>query len=281
MSTQPTQTGPLSNLKGFGRTSASEMPKIALTGIIEKVGDPVVTKDGKGDYDAVEIFLKPTRGSRKLFPKMYIRPEFFSFGQLQPELHYVKNVNNVAFFAAEKESDNPEKKSKTNGASFAGTYSMVMPDFDTDAAGNPKVNKTTGKGYLKRCGPVAAIAGGTLEGFNVLAGGIQAAVAQNGQPSKVLTQLDEKGAPTKTPLVELTSKQIVDILNEYIKTQPQVEIAVIARQSRNQSGSLTDNYEVDQFVGAFDEDMHNRLVARAEKSKDKPTGQQLVIRYNA
>ncbi len=264
MSTQPQTSTALAALKGLPQPKAQEMPKIALTGKITKVGEAITTKEGEGDYDAVEITVEPTNGSRRIgFIKMYIRPEYFSFGQLDPERDYVKEPKN-AYFTEFKEGSS----TKTNGESFAGSFGMnVMPSFATDKDGNPRPGKD-GRVFVKRVTPVMAIAGGTLEGFAALVARFQAAVAAKGTESKTIPGLKE-----------LSPKQITDLLNEIIQANPQVDLLFTARQgSRN--GELTDNYEFDQFEGVFDQASHDRMVARANKTKDNSeVGKRLVIRY--
>lgn len=263
MSTAQTQDA-FANLKGLPQPKVAELPQIALTGRITRIGEPVVTKEGEGDYDAVELTIEPTNGSRKIsFVKMYIRPEYFSFGQLDPEDMYVKKPRN-AYFTEIKEGSG--SKPKTNGESFAGSFGMnVMPQFGTDKDGNVRLKD--GKPFVKRITPVMAIAGGTLEGFSALVGVFKAAVEKNGKPS------------TSIPgLTELSTTEIVAILNDFLKSSPQVELAFTAKQGYR-NGEPTDNYEFDQFQGVFNSETHNRLVARAEKTKDNTGNKKLVIRY--
>lgn len=265
MSTAQTQDA-FANLKGLPQPKAQELPTIALTGKITRVGEPVVTREGEGDYDSVELTIEPTNGSRKIsFVKMYIRPEYFSFGQLDAEDMYVKNPRNN-YFVAEKEGSAASGKPKTNGESFAASYGMnVMPQFGTDKDGNVRLKE--GKPFVKRITPVMAIAGGTLEGFSALVGIFKAAVEKNGKESTTIPGLKE-----------LTTVEIVKILNEFIASNPQVELAFTARQA-SRNGELTDNYEFNQFEGVLNSDTHNRLVARAEKTKDNTGSKKLVIRY--
>ncbi len=264
MSTQPQEL--FANLKGLPQPKVQELPKIAVTGRITKVGDPVVTREGEGDYDAIELTIEPTTGSRKMsFVKMYIRPEYFSFGQLDPEEMYVKNPKNPYFVAQKEGSD---AKPKTNGESFAGSFGMnVMPSFATDKDGNVR-NGKNGKPFVKRITPVMAVAGGTLEGFDKLVGLFRAFVTKNGVPSKTIEGI-----------TEITTQQVVNLLNEFLQSQPQTELIFTAKQgSRN--GELTDNYEFDQFEGVLDSENHQRMVNRAEKTKDASGNKKLVIRYS-
>lgn len=265
MATTQTQNA-YANLQGLPQPKVQELPNVALTGRITKVGDPVVTREGEGDYDAVELTIEPTNGSRKIsFVKMYIRPEYFSFGQLDAEAMYVKAPKNP-YFSAMKEGS--EARPKTNGESFAASFGMnVMPSFATDRDGAVRLGKG-GKPFVKRITPVMAIAGGTLEGFDALVGLFRAFVAKNGVASKTIEGI-----------TEITPKQIVDLLNEFLQSQPQAELAFTARQGKR-DGELTDNYEFNQFEGVFDQDTHNRLAARAEKTKDLTGAKKLVIRYN-
>jgi len=265
MSTQTQTQDAYANLKGLPQPKVQELPTIALTGRITKVGDPVVTREGEGDYDAVELTIEPTNGSRKIsFVKMYIRPEYFSFGQLDPEQMYVKNPKNP-YFVAQKEGS--EAKPRTNGESFAASFGMnVMPSFATDKDGNVRSGKN-GKPFVKRITPVMAIAGGTLEGFDALVGLFRAFVAKNGTPSKTIEGI-----------TEITSQQIVNLLNEFIQSQPQKDLVFTARQSKR-NGELTDNYEFAQFEGVLDSETHQRLENRALKTKDNEGSKKLVIRY--
>jgi hypothetical protein len=264
MSTPQTQDA-YANLKGLPQPKIQELPQIALTGRITKVGDPVVTREGEGDYDSVELTIEPTNGSRKIsFIRMFIRPEYFSFGQLDPEEMYVKNPKNP-YFSAQKEGS--DSKPKTNGESFAGSFGMnVMPSFATDKEGNVRLKD--GKPYVRRITPVMAIAGGTLEGFNTLVGLFKEFVAKNGVSSKTIEGI-----------TEITPQQIVNLLNEFLQSQPAQELVFTAKQgSRN--GELTDNYEFNQFEGPLNAETHQRLVNRAEKTKDQTGSKKLVIRYS-
>ena len=255
------------NLKGIPQPKVQELPMIALTGRITKVGDPVTTREGEGDYDAFELTIEPTNGSRKIsFVKMYVRPEYFSFGQLDPEQMYI-NVPKNPYFSAQKEGS--EAKPTTNGKSFAASFGMnVMPSFATDAEGNVRVGKN-GKPFVRRITPVMAIAGGTLEGLDTLVGLFRKFVAENGVPSKTIDGI-----------TEITPQQIANLLNEYIQSQPQTDLVFTAKQGKR-DGELTDNYEFNQFEGVLDNETHQRLITRAEKTKNNTGAKKLVIRYNA
>jgi len=263
MSTPQTQDA-YANLKGLPQPKVQELPQVALTGRITKVGDPVVTKEGEGDYDAVELTIEPTNGSRKIsFIKMYIRPEFFSFGQLDPEEMYVTNPKNP-YFVAQKEGS--EAKPKTNGESFVGSYGMnVYPSFATNQDGSVRLKN--GKPFVRRITPVMAIAGGTLEGFSELVGLFVAFVAKNGVASKTIEGI-----------TEITTQQVVNLLNEFIQGKPQADLIFTAKQG-NRNGELTDQYEFNQFEGVLDAETHQRLVNRAEKTASNTGNKKLVIRY--
>lgn len=265
MSTQPQQTGQYDNLRGLPQPKVQELPKIALTGKIVKVGEAITTREGEGDYDGVDIVIEPTNGSRKIsFIKMYVRPEYFSFGQLDPEEMYVKNPKNP-YFVAQKEGT--DARPKTNGESFATSFGMnVMPSFATDKDGNVRLKN--GKPYVRRVTPVMAIAGGTLESFNNLVGAFKDAVAKDGVPSKNVPGI-----------TELTGKQITDTLNAFIQANGSPELIFTARQG-SRDGQLTDNYEFDQFEGLLDNETHQRMENRAAKTAQEQGQKKLVIRYN-
>lgn len=263
MSTPQTQDA-YANLKGLPQPKVQELPKMALTGKIVKVGEAVTTREGEGDYDAIELIVEPTNGSRKIsFIKMYVRPEFFSFGQLDPEKMYISEAKNP-YFVAQKEGT--DARPKTNGESFAGTYGMaVMPSFATDGEGNVKLK--SGKPYVRRITPVMAIAGGTLEGFNALVGQFKAAVEKDGQPSANVPGI-----------TELAPEQITGLLNEFIQSNGSPELIFTARQA-SRDGQLTDNYEFDQFEGPLNTETHKRILDRAAKTASQTGSKKLVVRY--
>src|SRR6185369_10678965 len=128
MSTQvATSNDPLS---GVSQPKVQEKPKLACTGIIEKVGEAADTSSG--NYSGVDIYLKATNGSRKLFPKMYFRPEMFSFGLFDADRDYLRNEKSIKEFAAIN-----DKTGKTMGETFETVYGMnVMPRVKRDKDGN-------------------------------------------------------------------------------------------------------------------------------------------------
>lgn len=271
MSTQTQTASGIENLVGLPQPKIQEMPKLALTGRITKVGDPVVTKEGEGDYDAIELTIEPTNGSRKIsFIKLYVRPEFFSFGQLDPQEMYVKNPTN-AYFGQLKEGST----TRTNGQSFEGSYGMnIMPSFETVTNkddpnyGKPKVNPKTGSYFVRRITGMMAIAGATLEGFGSLVGVIKDYVAKNGKPSTSIPSI-----------TEITTKEAVDLMNQFIRDNGEPEVAFTARQGMR-NGELTDNYEFDTFEGPWGEETHNKLLKRANDTAGKTGSKKLVIRYS-
>lgn len=265
MSTTAQQSSGIENLAGLPQPKIQEMPKLALTGRITKVGDPIVTKEGEGDYDAIELTIEPTNGSRKIsFVKIYVRPEFFSFGQLNADDMYVDNPRNT-YFTELKEGST----SRTNGQSFLGSYQMnVMPSYQTEKDGSPKINPKTGSYFVRRITGVMAVAGATLEGFGRLVGILKDAVVKNGKPSTSITGL-----------TEITTKEAVDIMNQFIRDNGEPEVAFTAKQS-SRNGELTDNYEFDTFEGPWNEETHNRLLKRANDTAGKTGSKKLVIRYS-
>lgn len=266
MSTQTQQSNGIENLVGLPQPKIQSMPKLALTGRITKVGDPVVTREGEGDYDAIELTIEPTNGSRKIsFIKLYVRPEFFSFGQLNADDMYVDNPKN-SYFTEFKEGSN----NRTNGQSFLGSYQMnVFPQYKTDtnpdsATHGQAITDKKGNYIVRRVTGVMAIAGGDLPSFGRLVGKFKEYVAANGKPS------------TSIPgITEITTKEAVDLMNQFIQENGEPEVVFTAKQS-SRNGELTDNYEFDQFWGPLTEDTLNKVQASAAKQGPK----KLVIRYN-
>lgn len=260
-------------LAGVSQPKVNEKPKLALTGVIEKVGEPSDTSSG--NYTGVEIFLKSTRGSRKLFPRMYFRPEMFSFPEvgnkasgLDADGDYTNNQKHIPFLS----SINP-KNGKTMGQTFESTYGMnVMPRLKkkqlVDERGHVILDKYEIIG-IEQHTPFSAIAGGTLAGLRALVGMFKTALAA--LPD---TQKGEFG------FKEFTPEQIVAILNEYIQASGGAELGILAKQSKDQSGELTDKYEVDRYQGAFTSEVAASNERTRVKNAGKAVGQRLVIGYS-
>ena len=238
-----TATNAPTSQRSFSVPSAQERPRLTATFVIEGVGDPKTTNSG--DYEMADIIVRHTRSSRKFFPRLMFREEMFSVG-LFSEQDYL-NFQKYPSFAEQG------SKGKPKGESYLAIYRMhVCPSFALDKNGKAKRYEVT---------PTVAIAGGQLENFlGPLAGAFAAAL--DADPSR------EKGP---FGYARLSATEIVDVLRKYIASNPKVEQAAILKQSTDQSGALTDNYEVATWRGPFTTELHESLTAQAAKANDKAT----------
>lgn len=113
--------------------------------------------------------------------------------------------------------------------------------------------KKTNQHVLARNTTVAAICGGTVEGVTLLKEALAAAFAE-----------------LPADRSELTSEEIVAILNGVNAKIGQREQIFELKQSRDQGGELTDRYELDRFRGALSKESYDSLVKAAIKTADDP-----------
>ncbi len=263
--TPTTQQTPPQGGFQFANAGVAERPKLTATGIITRLGDPKTTQQGDGYYEMFDIYLEPTRASKKVFPRALFRAEMFSPG-FNPQ-----SYTDYASYPALQTI--PEGKDKPLGEGFANTYRMnVFPNITLqkgpDGTVTPKFDKDTGLVLCSGITPVMAICGGTLAGMEAMTHLIvEALAAVQGR------------AAGQMGLVELTPQEVVDVLRKYLAQIGPIEQAVTLKQSKDQQGNLKDSYEVASWEGPFSPAVHAKLQARAEKSATKPTAQRLQIGY--
>ncbi len=236
---------------GFAPSAVQERPKLVITGRIVGLGEPKTTQQGDGDYESIDLIFEPERGSRKVFPRMLFRPEMFSIGRFRPDL----------YTSDPRLAGRREGKKLTLGETFAFIYrSNVYPSVETNSKGERRSGG---------CSHLMALCGGTLEGVDAIAEMFLAAC---------------NAIPTSRPVgdlgfQELTPIEISQVLKSYLQAHPGIELAAIAKQSKDQSGQLKDQYELADWVGPFNSDTHERLVKRASKTEGKSGAERLVIGY--
>lgn len=241
----------------FAPSHAQERPKLTATGKITGIGKVQTTGGGNGDYEMLDLIFQPTRGSRKVFPRIMFRNEMFSIPDFVPDLY--KQYDKFPALRSVK----PGKK-LTLGEVFELRYRQ-------DISPAVSVNKKTGNRYVDRVTGLMAICGGTAEGLSAFA-------------QTVGTKLAEVKASGREPgdlgIVELTREEIVDLIKAFHASLPQVEQALIIKQSTDEDGNPKDQYEVDQFRGPFTQELHDKLVEQSEKSQSqKDMTRRLSIGY--
>lgn len=229
----------------FAPSSVQERPKLASTGLITGIGEAKET--ASGDYVMIDLIFKPTHGSRKIFPRLMIRPEMFSIPYFSPKIY--TDYQKFPALAGVKDG-----KTKTLGETFALVYRQnVAPSIST--------NKKTGAKYPERTTALMAIAGGTMQGFEALAQVIGEKLAE------VVAQGRENG---EFGFPELTVDEIVALLKSFHAAQPQgQELALVIKQSTDESGNVKDQYELDAWRGPFTKEQHERFVKASEESRAK------------
>lgn len=248
--TENAAADPTSSL--WSQPSVAEKPRLAVTCRITDIKDAKTTGDGEGDYERAEIIVESTNGSRKFFPSIMFRNEMFSVGHFDVKRSYEDNpaLRGVA----------PGKK-RTTGEIWSIVYGMNC---------FPRIKKGKEGAYADRCTPLMALCGGTLEGLTGFAKVLQGALAT----PEVAKRRGDFGFP------ELTSEEIVALLRDYHKSLPPYELAAVLKQGNDASGDLSDKYEVDTWVGPFNAETHERLLARATKNAGNPdVTKRLVIGY--
>lgn len=240
MSTTPT---PATTAGFFQHGSAEQArPQQAGTYVVTGIGDPKETASKL--YWMADIITEPTRGSRKIFPSIMFRTEMFTPG-FDPREYtdYVKNPNlNVI----------PEGKKITVGESLAAVCRMhVLPALPTDSKGNLRIDKKTGLPMEPREVPtMVAVCGGTWQ--NVI----------NGLAPRLAAAFSTLGGR-----IEFSAEEIVAILRDQVRAQGKVEVAAVLKQATDRDGSLTDRYEIANWVGPFNDATNERLRERAQKSE--------------
>lgn len=183
-----------------------------------------------GDYEMAKINTESTRGGRKFFSSILFRTEQFTPG-FSPKMYTHSDDEGL--------NEIREGKDKSVGSIFSIVYrNNVMPAVKTDKNGNKTPEKVT---------VLMALTGGTLESL----------------------------APFKSRLavlkgVEPTAEQVISLLRDQINSQNEVEQVAILKQQKDQNGELTDNYELDQFLGPLTTELQKRLVAQAKKNENNP-----------
>lgn len=227
----------------FAPSEAQERPKMFITGRIMGIGDPATTQNGDGDYEMVKLVMEPTNGSRKLFPSLLFRSEQFSKG-FRPTMY--KDYERFPSL-----SDVRDGKKMTIGETFVFVYGRNI----APPSGGQQVTN------------LMAVCGGTLEGLKGFGNLIDQALS---------TVSDRKSGDFG--LVELTPDEIVKLLRKYHESLGPIDLAAIARQGQR-DGALTDNYELDSWVGPLTEKSHKYMVGRVEKSQGKEPGKKFILGY--
>lgn len=251
MSTPNQATNNTDNFE-FVSSAVQTRPQFAITGVITGLGDHKET--ASGDYVSVDIIFKPTRKSKKIFPKLLFRPEMFSRG-FDPQIY--KNYAKYPQLAS-------RKKKLTQGEVFELRYRTdVMPTVTQ--------NKKTGDYYADQVTALMAICGGTVEGLR----GIYPYIG------KALAAIPSTRGAGDFGLVELTPDEILDVLKSYLAAAGENELLAIAKQSHDmETGAPTDRYELARWVGPLTQNNIDNLERRAEKTADSDDiSRRLVIGY--
>lgn len=248
------------NAVPWSQPAANVRPRVAITGVMKGLEDPKTTGDGSGDYERAKITFEPTRGSKKCFPAIMWRNEMFSVGYFDVAKHYRNNPTLAVI---------PEGKSRPLGESFATVYGMnTFPRVETDANGVPKVDKKTGLTRMRQT-PLTALCGGTLEGLMGFYAVLQEA----------MTTIKDR-APGELGIPELTSEEIANLLRGYIASKSPVEQVFILKQAKDQNGDLSDNYEMDEYLGPLSAATHKIVTDRAAKNANAATEKRLQVGYS-
>lgn len=231
---------------GFGASKIQARPKQAVTMTIKEVKAKAENPDS--DYDIIEIITEPTRGSKKVFPTLMLRPEQLA-GDFDPAV-YTNYTANPGLAAVKP------GKSYTIGETFALVYHMNI----APATSTPTRGKNAGVTKADRVTTLMAVAGGTLEGLKDIAAARDAAKADG--------SFDGSAA------------SFAVLLNGYLKSRSSVpEIVAIIKQSKDESGNLSDRYEVDSWLGPLSDEIHEQVTKRVAKSAGAEVGRQLQLGY--
>lgn len=245
MSNTATTTQATDPLSRVSLPKVQPRPRKAITGRVTKFA---LSQRAAGDFDLIDIYFEPTRGSKKVFPSIMFRPEMVSFGLFDVDRDYKQNASNIAHLEeAKPKPRNPQNKVKD---SYTAVYGMnIMPEVIRDG-------KTKQVKRINKATPLYAAVGGTIEAFQAFLG-------------LAMERLEALPAEQKGVFgyVEFTTEQFVNLLNEFIAANPPGEQIAIIGQKTKESGDLDDNEEVKEWVGVLTEESHNKLQTRIDRSE--------------
>ena len=240
----------------FSQPEAQKRPRLFLTGKITTISDPKTTQGGDGNYESCALTFEGTNGSRKIFPNLLFRSEQFSRGfDVKSYTDYKKYPHLQAV---------PEGKKLTLGEAFTSVYrNNIYPKVECPTGGKNKgVRRATSVPTLM------ALCGGTLEG-------IEGFTRLVGQANSTIQ--DRPAGDFGLP--ELTPDEIINLLRKYREGLPEVELCLLAKQSTDMQGDLTDRYEMAQWIGPFNSANHDYMVQRAERTADEDVSKRVMLGY--
>lgn len=245
-------------MKRFGASEVRERPRLAVTGTFTGVGGIKTT--ASEEYEMLDLIFKPSRGSRKVFPKLMFRTEMFSPG-FTPKIY--KDYTNFPVLAEVREG-----KRMSVGETYAFVYANnVLGVPKVDKNGVYILDKKTGNKIVDRITSLMAFCGGTLESLEGLDEAFDSIVDISGRET----------GPFGVP--EYTSEEIVNVLKQYHESVGEVEQLAILKQSV-MNDVPQDNYEVAEWLGPLSQESHEKLVKRAQKTEAKEDiTQQIKIAY--
>lgn len=252
-------------------SSEQQRSQMACTYVITGIGDPKRT--GNDLYFMADIIVEPTRGSQKIFPRLMAREEMF-VPKFDPKVYAsdkvaitVGGVQTPLTTAITNSAGRPS----TLGTSLGHVCRMnVCPTLKVDKSGNIVIDKKTNLPMEPAdINGLMAICGGTFNDgiVKVLAPRLATAFA---------------AIPADRAVKELTAEEIVAVLREVVRANGRVELAAILKQSRDQSGALSDNYELARWQGPFTKALDTKLRETAAKTaSNADVSKRVVIRYQS
>lgn len=246
--------------QGASTAEVKQKPQRAVSFKVVSLDDGKQTGGGTGDFHMCKIGIVPTRGSASFFPSLMFRPEMFSPGFLGADY-----VNYTKYPTLEQINPNSTANPPgTKGAGWRFVYERnVVPGVKRNAnTGAPQLFKkgpnagqpiTTGPSMLQMC------CGGSLE-----------------QLGNLLSAIDSSGYTGAAPSEEI----IIGEIRKFIKANEGVEHAAVLRQQNDKNGDLSDNFELNYYLGALTSEVYDDLEARRDSTADDVNvGKRLTISF--
>lgn len=250
---------PQTNAGGFSfsQPEAQKRPRLFLTGKITAISDPKTTQNGDGNYESCSLTFEGTNGSRKIFPNLLFRAEQFSRGfDVKSYIDY----KSYPYLQAV-----PEGKKLTLGEAFTTVYrNNIYPKVECPTGG-----KNAGKRRATSVPTLMALCGGTLDGID----GFTRLV---GQANDTI----QDRAKGDFGVCELTPDEIINLLRKYREGGiGDTELCLLAKQSTDMQGDLTDRYELAQWIGPYNSDNDAYMVQRAERTAEEDVSKRVQLGY--
>lgn len=236
-----------------GRSKIREKEQLAIKFRVNSV--KARPESDTSNYDSIDIIAVPVDGSRKMFPCMFYRPEWFR-ADFSPD-SYVNPEHpdySDAFAEVYKTRDNGDEV--TLGQSYDGMFTRNM---------DPTVVVKKGVRTAQSITTITAIAGGTLAGFESLMG----AVAEASQTPDWTVTAKDGSVSGPNP------EQVAGVINSWLQENPGEDQFAICKQARGMDGNLSDNYEIGSYRGPVDQESEAGILKQIEKNATGPVARRI------